>query len=167
MHTDSIPPTKRNFYIFSNLKKLVSGRSKRVNNAFSNFRQMYSMLSRPMRKNAFFVSFRLSIPKVWKKPYTQFAWTACEFPFLSSLLKNWKCLWIFNFICNHVHNVWYFLMVQQIFLSPKAKPCILIRNKLVYTSCLTSCWTPQDLGILGNSEISEKSQNFIEIELFP
>ena len=36
---------------------------------------------------------------------------------------------------------WVFLMVEQIFLSPKVKRSMIISNKLVYTSCLTSCWT--------------------------
>ena len=36
---------------------------------------------------------------------------------------------------------WVFLMDEQIFLSPKLKWSMIISNKLVCTSCLTSCWT--------------------------
>ena len=55
---------KKKFLYILKFKKLVSGTNKIVNNVLSNFREMYSMLSRPVRKNTFFVSFRLSIPKV-------------------------------------------------------------------------------------------------------
>ena len=34
---------------------------------------------------------------------------------------------------------WDFLMVEHIFLSPQVKRSMIIGNKLVYTSCLTSC----------------------------
>ena len=34
-----------------------------------------------------------------------------------------------------------FLMVEQIFLLPKVKQSVIFSNKLVYTSCLTSCRT--------------------------
>ena len=30
-------------------------------------------------------------------------------------------------------------MVEQVFLSPQVKRSLIISNKLVYTSCLTSC----------------------------
>ena len=36
---------------------------------------------------------------------------------------------------------WDFLMVEQIFPAPQEKWSMIISNKLVYTSCLTSCWT--------------------------
>ena len=36
---------------------------------------------------------------------------------------------------------WDFLMVEQIFISPQVKPSVIIGNKLVYTSCFTSCQT--------------------------
>ena len=41
-------------------------------------------------------------------------------------------------------------MVEQIFLSPQVKRNVIIRNKL-------------SMRILGNEEIAEKSQNFIEL----
>ena len=58
-------------------------------------------------------------------------------------------------------------MVEQIFLSPQVKRSVIISNEVAYASCLKSCELSNDLGlrILGNSEISEKSQNLIE--LFP
>ena len=34
-----------------------------------------------------------------------------------------------------------FLMVDQIFLSLQVKQNVIISNKPIYTSCLTSCWT--------------------------
>ena len=37
------------------------------------------------------------------------------------------------------------LMVDQIFISPHVKRSMIISNKLVYTSCLTSCRTTSDL----------------------
>ena len=37
--------------------------------------------------------------------------------------------------------LWKFLMFYQIFLSPQVKRSLIISNKLVYTICLTSCWT--------------------------
>ena len=36
---------------------------------------------------------------------------------------------------------WNFLMAEQIFFSPQMKRSVIICNKLVYTSCLTSCKT--------------------------
>ena len=42
---------------------------------------------------------------------------------------------------NHVHNIRDFLMVEQIFRSPHVKRSVIISNKLVYTSYLTSCRT--------------------------
>ena len=36
---------------------------------------------------------------------------------------------------------WDFLMVEKIFLSPQVKRSVIISNKLVCTSCLTSCRT--------------------------
>ena len=40
---------------------------------------------------------------------------------------------------------WEFLMFYQIFISLQVKRRLIISNKLVYTSCLTSCRTTQDL----------------------
>ena len=37
-------------------------------------------------------------------------------------------------------------MVEQIILSPQVKRNVIITNKLIYTSWLTSCGTTQDLG---------------------
>ena len=34
---------------------------------------------------------------------------------------------------------WDFLMVEQTFLLPQVKQSVIFSNKLVYTSCLTSC----------------------------
>ena len=36
---------------------------------------------------------------------------------------------------------WYFLRFYQIFLSPQVKRSLIISNKLVNASCLTSCGT--------------------------
>ena len=41
---------------------------------------------------------------------------------------------------------WDFLMVQQIFLSPQVKRSVIITNKLICVSCLTSWWTAEDVG---------------------
>ena len=50
-----------------------------------------------------------------------------------------------------------FLMNEQIFRPPQVKQDVIRHNKLVYTSSLTSCQA-----IVGNEEISGKSQNLIE-----
>ena len=42
--------------------------------------------------------------------------------------------------------LWGFLMFCQIFLSPQVKRSLIVSNKLVYTSCLTSSPTTSDLG---------------------
>ena len=55
-----------------------------------------------------------------------------------------------------------FLTVVQIFLSPQVKQRMITINKLVYTSYLTLLNNVR-LSILGNMEISRKSQNFIEL----
>ena len=39
-----------------------------------------------------------------------------------------------------------FLMVEQIFLSLQVKQNVIISNKRIYTSCLTSCWTTLGFG---------------------
>ena len=49
---------------------------------------------------------------------------------------------------------WEFLMVEQIFLSWQVKQNVIISNKL---------WNNLRLSILGNLEISGKSQNLIEL----
>ena len=41
---------------------------------------------------------------------------------------------------------WDLMMVEQIFFSSQVKRIAIISNKLVYTSCLTTCRTTQDLG---------------------
>ena len=55
-----------------------------------------------------------------------------------------------------------FLTVVQIFLSPQVKQRMITINKLVYTSYLALLNNVR-LSILGNMEISRKSQNFIEL----
>ena len=37
-------------------------------------------------------------------------------------------------------------MVEQILFSPQVKRSVVISNKLVYASCLTSCQTTKELG---------------------
>ena len=44
-----------------------------------------------------------------------------------------------KFALNHVHNNLRLLIIEQIFLLPQVKQSIIISNKLVYKSCLTSC----------------------------
>ena len=61
---------------------------------------------------------------------------------------------------NHVSNILIFIDAWAIFLLPQEKRNVFINNKLAYTSCLTSCRTTQDLG---NKEISEKWQSFMEL----
>ena len=41
---------------------------------------------------------------------------------------------------------WECLKFYQIFLLPQLKWSLIISNKLVYTSCLKSCWMTEDLG---------------------
>ena len=41
---------------------------------------------------------------------------------------------------------WNFLLIKDIFLSPKLKGSVIISNKLVYMSYLTSCQTTEYLG---------------------
>ena len=55
--------------------------------------------------------------------------------------KRKKVLQIIMFII-----FWDFLMVEQILFSPQTKQSVIIGNKLVYFSCLTSCRTTSDLG---------------------
>ena len=47
-------------------------------------------------------------------------------------------------------------MVEQISLSQQVKQNLIFNNKLVYTSCLTSCRTTLDLGPLENRKNQEK-----------
>ena len=54
-------------------------------------------------------------------------------------------------------------MVEQIFSFPQVKRNVIISSKLVYTSCLTSCQTTEDLRILGKKKYQENlkmSQNY-------
>ena len=44
-----------------------------------------------------------------------------------------------SFADNHFYNIWRFLMVEQISLLPQVKQTVVVSNKLVYTSCFTSC----------------------------
>ena len=56
--------------------------------------------------------------------------------------------WYF-YIKKKVDN-WYFLMVEQIFLSQQGKPSVIISNYLVYMSFLTRCRTTRKLGNMRN-----------------
>ena len=56
--------------------------------------------------------------------------------------------WYF-YIKKKVDN-WYFLMVEQIFLSQQGKPSVIISNYLVYMSFLTRCRTARKLGNMRN-----------------
>ena len=50
-------------------------------------------------------------------------------------------LYMYGIISIMFITFWDFLMTEQIFLSPQVKGSKIISNKLVYTSCLTSCQT--------------------------
>ena len=50
---------------------------------------------------------------------------------------------------------WDFLMVEQISLSPQVKRSVIIKIKLVYKSCLTSCQTAQDFRSLEIKKFQE------------
>ena len=54
-------------------------------------------------------------------------------------------------------------MFHQILLSPQVKHSVIISNKYSIYELLYEL--PKDLKILRNSEISGKSQNFIELDL--
>ena len=56
-----------------------------------------------------------------------------HFPHLTSSLKKKKLSTIMFII------FWDFLMLEKFFLSPQVKRRVIISNKLVYTSYLTSC----------------------------
>ena len=51
---------------------------------------------------------------------------------------------------------WNFLRAEQIFLSPQVKWSVIISNKLLYRSSLTSCWMTEDFGF---HEISKYNKN--------
>ena len=51
-------------------------------------------------------------------------------------------------------------MVEKIFQSPQVKRNVITSSKLVYMTCLKNDFR---LRILGDQEISEKSQNSIEL----
>ena len=59
--------------------------------------------------------------------------------------------------------LWALLLVVQTFLSPQVKQIVIISNKLVYMNCHLSWCMVNDLilWILGNKEISGKSQNLM------
>ena len=50
------------------------------------------------------------------------------------------------FIHNYIYDTLRLLIDEQIFLSPQVKWSVIISSKLVYTSCLTSCWKFRKLG---------------------
>ena len=54
-------------------------------------------------------------------------------------------------------------MVEQIILSPQVKRSLISTNKLLYTNCLYELLNDLKLRIIGNYELSGKSQNFIEL----
>ena len=54
-------------------------------------------------------------------------------------------------------------MVEQIFLSLQVKRIVVISNKLVYSWLTHELPNDLRLRVLGNQEISGKSQNFIEL----
>ena len=55
---------------------------------------------------------------------------------INEKMTSWK-------IHNHVHNIWDFFMVDQTLLLAQSKRSVIICNKLVYKSCLTSCPPPK------------------------
>ena len=77
-------------------------------------------------KQIFFVS-------LWYKKAIPVNICALHFPHLTSSLKKKKLSTIMFII------FWDFLMLEKIFLSPQVKRRVIISNKLVYTSYLTSC----------------------------
>ena len=64
-----------------------------------------------------------------------------------------------------------FLMVDQIFLSIQVKQSVVISNKLIYTSCLTSSKTTSDSGsqkirkypekLMPSAQFSFRNENFV------
>ena len=71
------------------------------------------------------------------------------------ILANWTTIKFIIF--------WDFLMVEQIFLSPQVKRNVIICNKLVYMSCLTSCRClvlPQNKNFVSTSKNLLKNRNW-------
>ena len=58
---------------------------------------------------------------------------------------------------------WYFLVCDQILISPQVKQSVIIRNKLDIYELPHQLSNNLRLTILWNSEMSEKSPNFIEL----
>ena len=77
-----------------------------------------------------------------------------SFNYFTTLLPSFKAIPTILFIIFSE-----FLMVDQISLSPQ-KRSVTVTNKLVCTSRLR---VAKQLRILGNLEISRKSQNFVEL----
>ena len=55
------------------------------------------------------------------------------------LQEHFNSIWSISTVTIKLIIFWDFLMLEQIFFSPQAKQSVIISNKLVYTSCITSC----------------------------
>ena len=64
-----------------------------------------------------------------------------KFPQIASFFIWLEKVWSGQLLYNHAHNILNILMFYQFFLSPQVKRSLIISNKLVCTSCLTSCQT--------------------------
>ena len=98
------------------------------------------------------------IPLDFFSPYNCQIWSHFKRPFRkwSKKWKNEKSTIMFIIF-------WDFLMIDQILLLPQVKRSLIICNKLVYKSCLTSC-PPPEMEILS---VLVKISLKTEIELFP
>ena len=68
-----------------------------------------------------------------------------------------------NFADSHGHNILRFLLFYQVFLSLQVKGSVIISNKHDIYELRHKLPSELRLGILGNKEISEKSQSFMEL----
>ena len=81
----------------------------------------------------FLVSKQIFFGSLWYKKATPVNICVLHFLHLTSSLKKKKLSTIMFII------FWDFLILENIFLSPQVKRRVIISNKLVYTSYLTSC----------------------------
>ena len=108
-----------------------------------------------------FAGIRTTWPKrVWKNDLIymifRITWVRIKEVFIWEFHRN--CDGTNEFVRSTIMFIifWDFLMIKQIFFSLQVKQRVIISNKLVYTSCLTSCGTKYQ-------EVSGKYQNFIEL----
>ena len=78
-------------------------------------------------------------------------------PSAITFFSSFVALFCFSYLFTIMDIIFcHFLMLYQIFLSQQVKRNV-ISNKLVYTSCLTSCQTTKDLG---SQEIKKHQEYF-------